>query len=463
MSVIFHKTAHNQPESPWMCRSFSEVRNYFDRERDLLAAAARTNSGESDLSREDILFNEIFTYFKERAVLVWLLRRLRDAEQGSVRKSGASADNANAKQTTSPSARTLLENGQAIRLLGEKGAERLEKQRAAALAISQQHLDSEIKTGSTRSNLHNNAQVACAAGPEPPAGPGVAPVIEQQEPDSPRLLDDRSRLQREQKQKPGDDASASLSRQAGSSQHHSAASSGPDFDKSGKTCIKQEETSSVSPIVGEARVLQADSSGFPDVQFKAEAPPPEYVTSESRSIKREQELIATSSAEERENCAHPHTIRIKCEPTSPEAADRRRSQVKCEPEYTNRCGPVRIKQELTSPTPPESPRFRVNENLIFHNTPEKAGTVRIKKEQQSPTSLSHLPAASTNTQAESIGFLGRPLRRAKEESAAPVPANRSANKATCVSQQNGGGHVGGDEKTKKKAIKFVASLLRDRS
>ncbi|CAD7936995.1 unnamed protein product [Amoebophrya sp. A120] len=97
LANVCNPSAHNQPESPWLCRSFSEIRNYFDRERDLLAAAARTNSEESELSREDILFNEIFTYFKERAVLVWLLRRIRDAERGSARKN--TANNANANQS----------------------------------------------------------------------------------------------------------------------------------------------------------------------------------------------------------------------------------------------------------------------------------------------------------------------------------------------------------------------------
>ncbi|CAD7928149.1 unnamed protein product [Amoebophrya sp. A120] len=445
---VCNPSAHNQPESPWLCRSFSEIRNYFDRERDLLATAARTNSEESELSRADILFNEIFTYFKERAVLVWLLRRIRDAERGSVRKSGAAADNANANQWTIARARTLPKNDHAMRLLGEKVAERLEKQRAARVTMLEQRLDSEIggRTGSTRSNHHNNAQVASAAESTPAAGAGVVQVKQQQEPDSTRVVDDRSKIKSEQERQRGDDASALLSSQAASSQHHSAASSGPDFDRSGKTGIKQEETSSESPVVGAARVFKADSPGSPDVQIKAEASPPEYVT-RGRSIKREPELIATSSARERENCAH--TRRIKYEPTLPGAAGRHRSRVICEPEYTSRCGPMRIKQELTSPTPPESPRFCVNENLIFHNTSEKAGTVRIKKEQQSPALLSHLPAASTNTQAESIGFLGRPLRRVKEESAAPVLVSRSANKATCETQQNGGGHLRGDEKSKK--------------
>ncbi|CAD7949458.1 unnamed protein product [Amoebophrya sp. A120] len=463
---ICNPSAHNQSESPWLCRSFSEVRNYFDRERDLLAAYALRDSGESELSREDILFNEIFTYFKERAVLVWLLRRIRDAEQGSTRNSTAAADNANGNQWTSSSARTLLENGYAMRLLSEKGAERLENQRAARLTIVEPHLDSGIKTGSTRSDHHNDAQVTCAAESEAAAAACVSRVKERHELDSPRLADDRSRIKREQKQKPDDDgASASLSRQAALSQHYSAASSLPDFYKNGKTSIKQEETLSVSTsIAGEARdVLKAKSSSSPDVRFKAEASPFEYVKSE-RSIKRDPDLIATSSAEERDNSAH--TIRIKCEPTSPGAADRRRSPTKCEPEYTSRCGcgPVRIKKELTSPTPPESPRFRANENLMFHNTPEKAGAVRIKKEQQSPALLSHLPAASTNTQAESIGFFGRPLRRVKEESAAPVPVSRSANKATGETQQNGGGHLVVDEKSEKKqsdsSLPFCATAAK---
>ncbi|CAD7958081.1 unnamed protein product, partial [Amoebophrya sp. A120] len=442
---VCNPSAHNQPESPWLCRSFSEIRNYFDRERDLLAAASRTNSGESELSREDILFNEIFTYFKERAVLVWLLRRIRDAEQGSARNSKAAADNANGNQWTSSSARTLLESGYAMRVLGEKGAERLEMQRAARLAMLEQHLDShsEITTTRTRSKHHNNAQVVCAAEPEPAAGAGVSQVKEQQKPESPQLVDGRSRIKREQKQNPGDDAcedaSASLSRQAGSSQHHSAASFVPDFDKSGKTSIKQEGTSSVSPIVGESGLLKAESSGSPDVQFKAEVPPPENVTSE-RSIKRDPELITTSSATERENCAP--TTRIKCEPTSPGAADRRRSRVNCEPECTSKRDPVRIKKEPTSPTSPELPRFRVKQDLIFQNSREEAGTrtLRIKNEQHSPC---------TKTQSERIGFLGHPLQQVKRE-VAPVPVNRSANKPTSETQHNGGGHLVGDKKSKKK-------------
>ncbi|CAD7935581.1 unnamed protein product, partial [Amoebophrya sp. A120] len=418
-----------------LCRSFSEIRNYFDRERDLLAAAARANSGESELSREDILFNEIFTYFKERAVLVWLLRRIRDAEQGSARNSNAAAGNVNANlQSTSSSTRTLLENGHAMRLLGEKGAERLDKQRAPAARLA--ILDSEIKTGSTRSNHHNNAQVTCgAAEPEPAAGAGFAQVKKHQEPDSPRLLDDRSKIMiKKEQENPGNDPSASLSRQGGSSQHQPAANPGPDFEKSGKTSIKQEKRSSASPMVSETPILKAESLDSPDVQFKAEVPPPENVTIE-RSIKRDPELITTSSAGEREKCAS--TTRIKCAPTSPGAAGRRCSRVNCEPECTSKRDPVRIKKEPTSPTSPESPRFRVKQGLIFPNTCEEAGTLRAKKEQHSP---------STKTQSERIGFLGRPLQQVKRE-AAPVSVNRSANNATCETQQNAGGHLVGDEKS----------------
>ncbi|CAD7942098.1 unnamed protein product, partial [Amoebophrya sp. A120] len=441
---VCNPSAHNSPESPWLCRSFSEIRNYFDRERDLLAAAARANSGESELSREDILFNEIFTYFKERAVLVWLLRRIRDAEQGSARNSNAAADNVDANlQSTSSSTRTLLENSHAMRLLGKKGAERLEKQRVPARLAA---LDSEINTGSTRSNHHNNAQVTCAAEPQPAAGAGFAQVKKQQEPDSPGVVDNRSKIMiKREQENPGNNPSASLSRQGGSSQHQPAANSFSDFEKSGKTSIKQEERSLASPMVSETPILKAESPGSPDGQFKAEVPPPENVTSE-RSIKRDPELITTSSGGERENCAP--TIRIKCEPTSPGAADRRRSRVNCEPECTSRRDPVRIKKEPTAPTSPESPRFRVKQSLIFQNNCKEAGTLRIKKEQHSP---------STKTQSKRIGFLGRPLQQVKRE-AAPVSVNRSANKATCETQQNGGGHLVGDEKSKKKQSQSDSSL-----